>query len=128
MDERLKKYAGSYRFWILVVASTYLAYSLYYGVSGIRDSVGMATSPSLYASLSANPWWWMVLFYGSEGVAGIVAVLLRIFAGLFAVWGAFLFWRKKEAAQGSVKRSFSAVLLLEAAFFLTYIQGYQCTP
>ncbi len=121
MGKWLEKYAGSYRFWILVVASAYLVYSFYYGVSGIRDSMGMATNPSLYASLSANPWWWMVLFYSSEGVAGAVAIILRVVAGLFAVWGAYLFWRKKEAATPAVKRSFSVVLLLEAAFFLTYI-------
>lgn len=121
MGKWLEKYVASYRFWILVVACTYLAYSLYYAASGLRDSIGMISNQNLYASLSQNPWWWMVLFYGSEGLAGAVAIILRISAGIFAVYGAYLFWRKKDAAMQTIRKSFSAVLLLEAVFFLTYI-------
>jgi len=121
MGKTLQKYGGSIRFWILVVACTYFAYALYYASSGLRESLDMLSDQFLYTSLSHNPWWWMVLFYGSEGVAGAVAMSVRIVAGVIAVYGAFLFWRKKDAAMQSIRKSFSAVLLLEAFFLLTYI-------
>jgi hypothetical protein len=121
MRKTLEKYGSSYPFWILVVACTYFAYSLYYASNGMRDSIGMISNQYIYTSLSHNPWWWMVLFYGSEGVAGAVAMIVRIIAGVFAVYGAFLFWRKKDAAMPRIRKSFSAALWLEAFFFLTYI-------
>jgi hypothetical protein len=111
MGKWLEKYAGSWKFWILVVACTYFAYALYYVASGMRDSIGMVSNQYIYSSLSGNPFWWMVLFYSSEGVAGSVAIVARAVAGGVAVYGAFLFWRK----------SLSAVLVLETTFFLTLI-------
>ena len=121
MGKWLEKYAGSYRFWILVVACTYFAYALYYAVSGMRDSIGMISNQYIYTSLSANPWWWMVLFYSSEGVAGSIAIIVRTIAGVFAVYAAFLFWRKKDTSMPNIRKSVSAALLLEAVFFLTLI-------
>lgn len=121
MGKWLEKYAGSYRFWILVVACTYLAYALYYAVSGMRDSIGMISNQYIYTSLSNNPWWWMVLFYSSEGVAGSIAIIVRTIAGVFAVYAAFLFWRKKDTSMPNIRKSASAALLLEAVFFLTLI-------
>lgn len=121
MGKTLQKYGGSYRFWILVVACTYFAYALYYASNGLRDSIDMISNQYIYTSLSHNPWWWMVFFYSSEGVAGAIAMIVRIIAGVFAVYGAYMFWRKKDAAIQSIRKSFSAVLLLEAFFLLTYI-------
>ena len=46
---------------------------------------------------------------------------VRIIAGIFAVYGAYLFWRKKDVANQSIRKSFSVVMLLEAFFLLTYI-------
>jgi hypothetical protein len=121
MNKWLEKYAGSYRFWILVVACTYFVYALYYAASGMRDSLGMISNQYIYSSLSANPWWWMALFYSSEGVAGSVAIVVRAVAGAFAVYGAYLFWRKKDSSMPNVRKSLNVVLLLEAVFFLTLI-------
>ncbi|MCW3996563.1 MAG: hypothetical protein NWE98_10520 [Candidatus Bathyarchaeota archaeon] len=121
MGKWLRKYAGSYRFWILVVACTYFAYAFYYAASGMRDSIGMISNQYIYNSLAKNPWWWMVLFYGSEGVAGSIAIIARTIAGAFAVYAAFLFWRKKEPANPRIRKSISMALLLEAVFFLTLI-------
>jgi len=121
MGKWLERYAGSWKFWILIVACTYFVYALYYAASGMRDSLGMISNQYIYSSLSVNPWWWMVLFYSSEGVAGSVAIIVRAISGTFAVYGAFLFWRKKEDSMSNVRKSLSVVLLLEAVFFLTLI-------
>jgi magnesium-transporting ATPase (P-type) len=121
MGKWLEKYAGSLRFWILVVVAAYFAYALYFAASGMRDSVGMISNQYIYNSLSQNSWWWMVLFYGSEGVSGSVAIISRAIAGAFAVYAAFLFWRKKDAAMPKIRKSASTALLLEAGFFLALI-------
>ena len=65
MGKMLEKYLGSMRFWILIVVVVYFAYGVYYAVNGMRDSIGMLSNQYIYTSLSQNPWWWMVLFYGS---------------------------------------------------------------
>ena len=121
VEKWLEKYAGSWKFWILVVACTYFAYSLYYAASGMRDSIGMISNQYIYSSLSANPWWWLVLFYSSEGVAGSIAIIVRAIAGALAVYGVFLFWRNKDTAMPRIRKNISVVLLLEAVFFLTLI-------
>jgi hypothetical protein len=121
MGKWLQKYGDSYRFWILVVACTYFAYAVYYLASGMRDSIGMLSNQWLYSSLSVNPWWWMVLFYSSEGAGGSVAIIVRAIAGVFAVYGAYLFWRKKDTLMPRIKRCLSIFLLLEAVFYLTLI-------
>jgi hypothetical protein len=121
MGKWLEKYAGSLRFWILVVALTYFAYSLYFAASGMRDSIGMISNQYIYTSLSKNSWWWMVLFYGSEGVSGSVAIISRAIAGVFAVYAAFLFWRKKDNTMPTIRKNASTALLLETVFFLALI-------
>lgn len=121
MGKWLEKYAGSLRFWILIVVASYFAYAVYFAASGMRDSIGMISNQYIYNSLSQNSWWWMVLFYGSEGVAGSVAIISRAIAGAFAVYAAFLFWRKKETAMPTVRKSATAALVFEAVFFLALI-------
>jgi hypothetical protein len=117
----LEKYAESTRFWILVVVSVYFAYSVYYAISGMRDSIGMISNQYIYTSLAQNPWWWMVLFYGSEGVSGSVAIISRAIAGAFAFYAAFLFWRKKETEIPRVRKAARIALSFEAVFFLALI-------
>src|SRR5665647_1623427 len=121
MGKWLEKYAGSWKFWILIVVCTYFVYALYYAASGMRDSIGMISNQYIYSSLSANPGWWMVLFYSSEGGAGSVAIVVRAVSGVFAVYGAYLFLRKKDTSMPNVQKSLSVVLLLEAVFFLTLL-------
>jgi hypothetical protein len=36
MGKRLEKYAGSIRFWVLVLVSVYLGYALYFAVYGLN--------------------------------------------------------------------------------------------
>ncbi len=117
----LEKYSTSLRFWILIAVSVYFAYSTYYAVAGMRDSIGMLSNQYIYSSLSKNSWWWMVLFYGSEGASGSVAILSRVFAGAFAVCSAYLFWRKKDTAMPTIKKTAGWALVFEAIFFLALI-------
>jgi hypothetical protein len=121
MGKWLEKYAGSIRFWILVVVSVYFAYALYFAVYGLQFSLGLISDHYVYNLVTKNPWWWMVLYYGSEGVAGSVASVLRAVAGLFAFYAAFLFWRKKDDAMPAIRKNVNRALLLEAGFFLSLI-------
>jgi hypothetical protein len=121
MGKTLEKYEISLRFGVLTVVATYFAYAVYFAASGMRDSIGMLSNQYIYTSLSQNPWWWMVLFYGSEGVSGSVSIISRAVAGAFAFYAAFLFWRKKDAAMPMVRKSASVALLFEAIFFLALI-------
>ena len=121
MGKWLEKYAKSLGFWILIVVAFYFVYSTYFAASGMRDSIGMLSNDYIYSSLSKNSWWWMVLFYGSEGISGSVAIISRSIAGAFTVYAAFLFWRKKDTAMPIVRKSACWALLFEAVFFLALI-------
>jgi hypothetical protein len=101
----LEKYAGSIRFWILVVSAVYLGYALYFAIYGLNFSFDLTHNQYVYNALTRNPWWWFSLYYGSEGVAGSVAIVLRAFAGVFAFYAAFLYWRKGNAAMPTVKKN-----------------------
>lgn len=121
MGEWLEKYAKSVSFWILVIVAFYFAYSTYFAASGMRDSIQMISNQDLYHSLSQNSWWWTVLFYGSEGISGSIAIISRSIAGAFAVYSAFLFWRKKDTSMPTIKKSACWALLFEAVFFIALI-------
>lgn len=121
MGNWLEKYAGSIRFWVLVLVSVYLGYALYFAVYGLQFSLQLTSDHYVYGLVTKNPWWWIVLYYGSEGVAGSVAIVLRAFAGVFAFYAAFLYWRKKDAVLPAIRKKVSTALLLEAGFFLALI-------
>jgi hypothetical protein len=121
MWQMSERYAGFVRFGILVVAATYFGYAAYYAASGMRDGIMMLSNQYLYTSLSQNSWWWMVLFYGSEGVSGSISIISRAVAGAFALYAAFLYWRKKDPRMPRIRKSASIALLLEAVFFLALI-------
>lgn len=116
-----KKYVGSLQFWVLIVIAVYFAYGVYFAASGMRDSIGMLSNEYIYTSLLQNPWWWMVLFYGSEGVTGSISIISRAVAGAFAFYAALLYWRKKDIARSTIRKSASAALLFEAIFFLALV-------
>ena len=119
MGKMLEKTVGSIRFWILVAVSVYLAYGVYFAIYGLGFTWELATSHYVYDLVSKNSLWWVVLYYGSEGVTGTIAILLRPIAGVFAVYAAYMFWRQKEG--GSVRKNASRALALEAGFFLMLI-------
>jgi hypothetical protein len=121
MGKWLEKYAGSIRFWILVLVSVYLGYALYFAVYGLQFSLQLASDQYVYGLVTKNPWWWILLYYGSEGVAGSVAIVLRAVGGFFAFYAAFLWWRQKDAAFPIIRKNACRALLLEAGFFLALI-------
>jgi hypothetical protein len=118
MATLIQKYAGSIRFWILVVVSAYLAYALYFAIYGLNFSLYLITNQYVYGLVSQDPWWWQILYYGSEGVAGSVAIVLRAVAGVFAFYAAFLYWRNKPDSMPKIRKTASTALLCEAGFFL----------
>ena len=50
-----------------------------------------------------------------------MSIVLRAFAGAFAVYAAFLYWRKKDIAMPAIRKNAARALLLEAGFFLALI-------
>ncbi len=121
MGNWLEKYAGSIRFWVLVLVSVYLAYALYFMVYGLQFSLQLTSDHYVSGLVTKNPWWWQVLYYGSEGVTGSIAIVLRAFAGVFAIYAAFMYWRKGNAAMPTVRKNAFRALGLEAGFFLMLI-------
>ncbi len=121
MGKWLEKYAGSIRFWVLILVSVYLGYALYFAVYGLQFSLQLTSDHYVYGLVTKDPWWWILLYYGSEGVAGSVAIVLRAIGGFFAFYAAFLWWRKKDAAFPTIRKNVCRALLLEAGFFLALI-------
>ena len=121
MGKRLEKYADSLEFWIFIVICTYLGYALYFAVYGLNFSIMTASSSYVYNMISQNPWWWAILYYGSEGVSGTVGLILHAIGGFFALYSAFLLWRKKDSALPLIKRKVGIALLMEAGFYLSLI-------
>lgn len=121
MGNRLEKRVDSIEFWVFIVVCTYLGYAIYFAIYGLNFSFATATSQYVYDMVSQNPWWWAILYYGSEGVAGTVGLILRAAAGIFALQTAYLCWRKKDTAQTKIKRKAGIALLLETGFFLAMI-------
>ena len=121
MGNTPQSFVRSLHFWVLVVVTVYFVYAIYYAASGMRDSIGMLSNEYIYTSLSQNSWWWMFLFYGSEGVSGSISIISRAIAGAFAFSAAFLFWRKKDTMMPKIRKSAIAALLFEAIFFLALI-------
>ena len=116
-----EKYVSSTRFWILILVSVYLAYALYFAIYGLQFSLQLTNDQYVFGLVSKDPWWWQILYYGSEGIAGSVAIVLRAFAGVFAFYAAFQYWRKGNNAMPSIRKNVSRTLLLEGGFFLALI-------
>jgi hypothetical protein len=121
MGNKVESHASSFGFWIFIVVCAYLGYALYFAVYGLNFSISLISDSYVYNLISQNPWWWAILYYGSEGVSGSVALVLRAIGGVFAVYSAFLFWRKKDAALNQIRGKVGAALLFEAGAFLFLI-------
>jgi len=121
MENRLDKHASPLRFCIFIVVCAYFAYAIYFAVYGLNFSISLIFDHYVYGLVSKNPWWWAVLYYGSEGIAGSVAIVLRAIGGAFATYSAFIFYRKKDVALPLIRSKVSKALLLEACAFLALI-------
>lgn len=95
MSNSIEKNLGSYRFWIFVVALSYFGYALYFCIYGLGFSVGLIFDHVIFDAVSKNPWWWFILYYGSEGALGTLAGFIRVVSGSFAVYSSYLFWKKR---------------------------------
>ena len=118
MESRFQQTLGSYRFWIFIGAAAYFLYAAYFAIYGLSFSVGLISDHYVFDQLAKDPWWWVVLYYGSEGVVGFLCGFFRAIAGFFAVSAAFLFWRKKDAIV-SIKSKVTKALFFEAAYFIS---------
>jgi magnesium-transporting ATPase (P-type) len=118
MESRLQQTLGSYRFWIFIGAGAYFLYAAYFAIYGLSFSVGLISDHYVFDQLAKDPWWWAVLYYGSEGVVGFLCGFFRAIAGFFAVSAAFLFWQKKDAVS-SIKSKVTKALFFEAAYFIS---------
>lgn len=121
MGNWLDAHESSLRFWIFVAVCAYFAYAVYFAVYGLNFSISLVYDQYVYGLVSKNPWWWAVLYYGSEGIAGSVAIVLRAIGGAFAVYSAFAYWRKKDSALSLIRSKASKALFLEACAFLALI-------
>lgn len=121
MGKWLEKYSGAIRFWILIAVCIYFGYALYFALYGLQFGFSFLSDHYVYSMLTKGPWWWTILYYGSEGVGGSVSIVLRAFAGVFAVYAAFLFWRKKDSAMPIIRKNVARALFLEAGFYLALI-------
>ena len=121
MEQKNEKHAGSVGFWIFIAVCAYLGYALYFSIYALNFSIVTFQDAYVYNLVSKNPWWWAILYYGSEGVAGTVGLILRAIGGLFAVQAAYLHWRKKDTAQQQIRRKAGTALLMETGFFIAMI-------
>ena len=119
MEDSVKPIFGSYRFWIFVVALSYFGYALYFAIYGLGFSVGFLSNHYIFDQISNNPWWWAILYYGSEGALGTLAGFLRVVAGAFAMYSSYMFWKKDDEAFSLIKNTVSKTLLFEAAHFFS---------
>ena len=94
---------------------------MYWAITGLNFSIGLISDHYVYHELSKGPWWWMILYYSSEGLSGTVGSVLRAVAGFFAFYSAVLFWRKEENALSLIRGEVSTALLLEGGYFLSFI-------
>jgi hypothetical protein len=121
MEKGIEKHGNLLRFGMFIVVCAYLGYGLYFGVYGLRFAIGLASDSYVHNLVSQGPWWWAILYYGSEGIFDIVAGILRAAAAFFAIYSAFLYWRKKEIAIPQIRRKVGTALLLEAGYYLSLI-------
>ena len=106
-------------FLILIAVCAYFtlaAYDVFVSYNFANNLIG---NFGTYSALMKMPWW-TATFHSSE-LGGGVASVLRFAASILAVYAAFLYWRKKDAAIPQIKRKVAAVLALEAGHFLLFI-------
>jgi len=104
---------------IFIVVCAYFALSQYYLINSAIFSSQLITTFNTHAELMKEPWW-IATFYASE-LGGTVGGILRSAASFIALYAAFLYWRKKDAALPLIRGKVRAALLLEAGYFLFFI-------
>jgi len=124
MGVQIEKHRNFLGFGIFIVVCAYFGYGLYFAVYGLKFGISLISDPYgsyVYNIISKQPWWWVILYYGSEGLFDLIAGVLRALAGVFAVYSAFFYWRKGDSALPQIRPKVRAALLLEAAYYLSLI-------
>ncbi len=122
MGKLLEKYAGSIRFLGFSFSFRLPWLRIYFAVYGLQFSLQLTSDHYVYGLVTKNPWWWIILYYGSEGVAGSVAIVLRAVRRLLCVLRSFpVLEKKRRGNANSSKECWFRALGLEAGFFLALI-------
>lgn len=106
-------------FLVFVVVCAYFGYAQYMLYRSSIFASDLIGNFAIYQGLTKFPWW-TTIFYSSELIGG-VGGLLRSAAGFFALYSAWLFWRKKEAALPLIRGKVGTALVLEAGYYLSLI-------
>jgi hypothetical protein len=112
---------GWFRFWIFVVVCAYFGLAMYWAYVGLTFSVGLTTDHYVYQLVSKGPWWWAILYYGSEGITDVAAGVFRAVAAFYALYAAVIFLIKKENSFSLIRGKVSTALLFETIYFLSLI-------
>ena len=106
-------------FLILVAVCAFFAWTQYELFQSTIFSIDLIKNFSTYQALMKLPWW-TATFYSSE-LGGTIGGILRWLASYLALYSAFLYWRKKDAAIPQIKGKVCTAMLLEAGYFLFLI-------
>lgn len=106
---------------ISISVAVFFSLSLYWAVQGIIGSISYISNSYVYQKLSQGPFWWLVLYYSGEGIAGTVGLVIRAVGGFFALWAVALFLHSDQESLPQVKAKVRNALLLEGIYFLSLI-------
>lgn len=108
------------RFLILVVVCAYFVMASYWLFQGTIWDLQLTINYAKFQELT-KVFWWTALFYSSELIGGSMAVIFRWFAGLCALYSAYLFLIKGENALALIKGKVCAALFFEGCYYLALI-------
>jgi hypothetical protein len=106
---------------ILIAVAIFFGLALFWAFQGIIGSISYVSNTYVYEKLSEGPFWWLVLYYSGEGVAGTVGLVIRAIGGFFAFYATVHLVREKATDSLKIGKSVRAALLLEGIYFLTLI-------
>lgn len=106
---------------ILVSVAVFFGLAVYWAIQGVIGSLSYISNSYVFQKLAEGPFWWLLLYYSGEGVAGTAGLVVRAVGGFFAFYAATLFVLKKEPVLPKIKRSIGAALLLEGIYCLSLI-------
>jgi len=106
---------------VIAVVSFFFGLALYWAIEGVIGSLSYISNSYVYQRLSQGPFWWLLLYYSGEGVAGTVGLVIRAVGGFFAFYAAVLFLWKEKSALPQVKKVIGVALGLEGIYFLSLI-------
>ena len=100
----------SVKIWVFVVLCSVFVYNLYYLIHGLQFT------------------WWTYTVLGGPAphyyrTISSIGHTLRFFGLFFALQAAYLVWGPKAKPFSSVKNKVSTALILEAAYYITFVPG-----